>query len=230
MLDTVNRLFVKLQRYVQGIPAGAAHFYEKVVTKYLEQSYKNIAEKIGQTIKEDSRILEIGCGTGKLLIEILKKMEINAIIGLDISKAMIGISRKNLVKSYMYGFTGLILADAHKIPLRDACIDLIVSTGTLHHIRKPRVLFEECARILRENGEAWIYELSHDVPRPELVNSSKKLKRWSFLLRTSATLHGIPRKAYEAGYIGEALKKAKLNYRIEYDGVITKLIISKADF
>jgi len=227
MFDAVNRLFIRLQRHFQGIPAGPAHFYEKVATKYLEQSYKSVAEETRQVIGGNSKILEIGCGTGRLLIEILKRTGVNAVVGLDISKAMIGISRKNLVKSDMYGLASLIIADAHKIPLRNECIDLIVSTGTLHHIRKPRVLFEECARILKEKGEAWIYELSHDVPKSELAKSVEKFKRWGFLLRTSAILHGIPRKAYEAGYIKNALKEARLNYRVEYDGVVTKLVIIK---
>jgi len=64
-------------------------------------------------------------------------MEVKNIIGLDISSAMIKISRKNLVKNNMYGLADLVLADAHKIPLRNMCINLIISTGTLYHIRKP---------------------------------------------------------------------------------------------
>jgi len=89
-------------------------------------------------------IVEVGCGTGKLLLKVAEKLKPMRIIGTDISRAMIKISKRNASES------------------RDL-VDLILSTGTLHHIRQPQKFFNERIRVLRKNGEAWIYEFSHDV-------------------------------------------------------------------
>ena len=227
MLNIINRFFVKMQRYVQGIPAGSANLYEKIAARFLSPIYRNITEEVCKNINEKSNMLEIGCGTGKLLIEILKKMKVKNIIGLDISSAMIKISRKNLVKNNMYELADLVLADAHKIPLRNMCINLIISTGTLHHIRKPEKMFVECNRILKNGGEAWIYEFSHDAPKSDLVKFANILKKPKYILRILSVMHGLPRQTYEKGYIKNSLAEAEVKYRIEYIGVLTKLVLMR---
>jgi len=225
MLNIINRFFVKIQRYVQDIPAGSANLYEKIAARILSSMYKNVTKEVCETINAESNILEIGCGTGKLLIEILKKIEVKNIIGLDISNAMIKISKKNLVKNNMHGLADLVLADAHKIPLRNMSINLIISTGTLHHIRKPEKMFRECNRVLKEGGEAWIYEFSHDTPKSDLVKSANILKKSKYILRILSAMHGLPRQTYEKGYIKNSLSDAEVKYRIDYIGILTKLVL-----
>jgi len=53
------------------------------------------------------------------------------------------------------------------------------------------------------------------------------LKRPCFLLKTLAALHGLPRSTFEKGYIREALEKSGCKNSINYNGVITKLILYK---
>ncbi|MCD6358136.1 MAG: methyltransferase domain-containing protein [Thermoproteales archaeon] len=72
---------------------------------------------------------------------------------------------------------GVVVADAHKLPLRYSCSDLLPSTGTLHHIRRPADVFRECARVLEGRGEAWMYEFSHDAPRAEVGRMAREFKR-----------------------------------------------------
>ncbi len=223
MLDLINRLFVRAQRRIQGIPRVSANLYEKLGTKYLEPTYNYVLENLmGKTI---DTVLEIGCGTGKLLLKILDVMYPRAIVGLDISRAMIEIAKKNSRKIGKYPMVDLILADAHKIPIRPRSIDLIISTGTLHHIRDPETLFREVAEVLSRDGEALIYEFSHDISKEELKQSSKRLRRPSTLLKLTATLHGLPRKEYEEGYIKEALTKVGVVYDVYYEGITTLLKI-----
>ncbi len=49
------------------------------------------------------------------------------------------------------GSTNLI-ADAHNIPMRDACVDGVVSVSVLEHLHDPFKAIQETARILREGG------------------------------------------------------------------------------
>ena len=226
MLSFLNRIFVRLQRWMQGIPGGPAHLYDKIVTKYLEPSYGYVVKEIEGKASKNLTIVEVGCGAGKLLFEITNRVKPKDVLGLDISHAMARISKRNLIKNGMYPYVNLVLADAHEMPIKEGCFDLVVSTGTLHHIKKPAEFFKECSRILKKSGEAWIYEFSHDA---ECEESSKTLKRPCFLLKTLAALHGLPRSTFERGYIKEALENSRCKNMIRYNGVITKLILYKND-
>ena len=227
MLGLINRVLVKIQRKAQGIPRGAAHLYDSLATKYLEPSYNYIIQDILEENADKRVVLEIGCGTGVLLSEIAESINPIVLLGLDISPAMIKISKKNLVKNDKYSKIDLLLADAHKIPLRPRSVDLIVSTGTLHHIRDPETLFKEITIVLGNRGEAWIYEFSHDISIRELKESSKKLGRPRIFIKLAAAMHGLPRREYEKGYILEALIKAKASYKLRYNGVISILKLSR---
>ncbi|RLI24164.1 hypothetical protein DRO58_07720 [Candidatus Bathyarchaeota archaeon] len=77
----------------------------------------------------------MGCGTGKLLLKVVETLKPMNIMGIDISRTMIEISKRNISGSRSRVLIDLILADAHNMPIRSQCIDLILSTGTLHHIR-----------------------------------------------------------------------------------------------
>jgi len=223
-LDLLNRIFVRLQRLMQGIPGGPAHLYNCIVTGYLEPTYDYAVKEIKEKFSERSAIIEVGCGTGRLLSEINRKVKPKDVVGLDISHAMIGISKRNLTESGDYSKVNLIVADAHRMPIREGYFDLLVSTGTLHHIRKPEEFFRECSKILNKLGEVWIYEFSYDA---DCKDSSKRIGKPCMLLRILAALHGLPRSTFEKGYIREALNKSKSKSMINYDGVATKLILQK---
>jgi len=132
MLSLLNIIFVRLQRWVQGIPRGPAHLYDSIATKYLEPSYDYVIEEAQNRISRDQTVLEVGCGAGKLLSEIAGRIKPKNTVGLDISRAMVEISRRNLIRCGRRSDVNLIVADAHKMPLRSEYFDLIVSTGTLH--------------------------------------------------------------------------------------------------
>jgi len=224
MLGLLNRIFVCLQRWVQGIPGGPAHLYDRIATKYLEPSYNYVISEIEEVASGKLAIVEVGCGAGKLLSEIISRVKPRNILGLDISQAMTRISRRNLIRSGMYSHANLIVADAHKMPIKDCSIDLIVSTGTLHHIREPAEFFRECSRILSENGEAWIYEFSYDA---NCGDSPNTLGRPCILIKILAALHGLPRSVFKSGYIKEALEESRCKSTLAYRNVVTKLIIHK---
>jgi len=99
---------------MQGIPGGPAYLYDRIVTKYLEPSYDYVTREIEGKVSKNFTIVEVGCGAGKLLLEIVSRVKPKDALGLDISHAMARISRRNLIKSGMYSYVNLIVADAHK--------------------------------------------------------------------------------------------------------------------
>ena len=130
-------------------------------------------------------------------------------IGLDISKAMVEIATRNVLKHEVKKHVDFVVGDAHKLPFRSNSLDLIVSTGTLHHLRNVEEFFRECGRTLKEKGEAVICELSYDIKPEELREQSRKWKRPKRILRLAALMHGIPRTEYETRFVKEALERCE---------------------
>ena len=225
ILKTINYLMIRIQRRVQGIPKPGSIVYGKLASKLLRTLHLNVVDEILSRKTDCKRVLDLGCGTADLLTILASKSKEFFLVGLDISWSMLRVSLRNIEKHNFKEFIDLINADAHKLPLRDKSIDLIVSTGTLHHIRKPEEVFFECVRVLSNSGEAWIYEFSHDIALKEVSSSSKRLKRSRLLLKTIAALHGIPRREFIEGCIRKSLKKANVCYELKFNGIVTKLVI-----
>jgi len=63
-----------------------------------------------------------------------------------------------------------VVADALRLPLREATIDAVVGLDVLHHLARPRWFFTEAARVLRPGGrlalvEPWVTPLSFLIYR-----------------------------------------------------------------
>ena len=212
LLASVNSFSLAIQRKVQGIPRGPSYIYNLVAARFLKPMYASLSDYISATFR--GRVfLDVGCGTASLIISILGKVRAYA-IGLDISKAMIEIAARNILKHKVKEHVDLVVGDAHKLPFRSNSLGLIVSTGTLHHLRNVEEFFRECRRTLKEKGEAVICELSHDIKPEELKKQSVKWRRPKRILKLAALMHGIPRAEYETGFVKKALEKSVKSYEI----------------
>lgn len=91
-------------------------------------------------VNKDSKILEVGCSTGKLL-ELLKKKGYKDVIGIDISKEAVKKSKCNV-----------LLMDATKTKFKDNQFDLIIASDVLEHMKDDLCTLYEWNRILKRNG------------------------------------------------------------------------------
>ena len=225
MLGAINRLFVRLQRRVQGIPRGSAQIYEHLATRVIKRMYVYVARSACSKIGFRDVVLDVGCGVGSLSMKLREFCGPQLVVGLDISRAMLRLAKKNFDKLGFRGNLDLVQGDAHAMPLRDKCFKMVLSTGTLHHIRRPDEVFRECGRVLKEGGEAWIYEFSFDAPEEAVRRTAKAFDKPAFLVKLVAALHGLPRSTYSSGYIAEALSKSEVEYSIEFEDMLTKVLI-----
>jgi ubiquinone/menaquinone biosynthesis C-methylase UbiE len=93
--------------------------------------WKIVAQKLIKTYKltNKSSVLDVGCGKGHLLFEILKLLPGIKILGIDISKWGINHAPKQIRK-----FLKLIPAES-KYPFSDNEFDLVISLNTLHNLK-----------------------------------------------------------------------------------------------
>ena len=98
-------------------------------------------------------VLEVGCGTGELLVELARRYPGAEVVGLDPDPAALGIARQKLEGARLPA--RLDQGSAAALPYPDASFDLVVSSLMLHHLDtgdKLRML-RECRRVLTGRGQ-----------------------------------------------------------------------------
>jgi trans-aconitate 2-methyltransferase len=93
------------------------------------------------------RILDIGCGTGRLTSEIMRRAGATTVVGTDLSGAMVTEAHAR----YSGGIE-FAQADATRLPFPDETFDAVFSTATFHWIKDHDRLFVEIHRVLTPGG------------------------------------------------------------------------------
>jgi len=97
---------------------------------------------------EPATIIDVGCGTGRLLRSAKERWPTARLIGVDPSEGMIEIARQ------LNPHTEFYIAPAEAIPLADVSVDLAFSTISFHHWSNQLGGIREIARILRPGADA----------------------------------------------------------------------------
>jgi SAM-dependent methyltransferase len=92
-----------------------------------------------ERLPEARRILDLGCGTGHFTHRLTARGA--RVIGLDRSPAMLREARARA------GAAALLLADAHRLPLADRAVDLVVAVTALEFLDEPRRALAEAVRV-----------------------------------------------------------------------------------
>ena len=95
------------------------------------------------------RVLDIGCGTGRLTAEIAERLPAGRVVGVDSSVAMLETASQWL-RERSPG-THLVLADAAALPFRRV-FDAAFSGATFHWIQDHAALFRSIVMTLRPGG------------------------------------------------------------------------------
>lgn len=115
---------------------------KELVTGF-DDRFEKVVEEIRENTKAKDKILDIGCGEGKIwqLFPDLK------VTGLD-------FSQENLKKAKKY--VTPVLGNAEKLPFKDNSFDMVLATEILEHVINPDRLLTETDRVLKRGGNAII--------------------------------------------------------------------------
>jgi len=104
-------------------------------------------------LPDKGTILEVGCGSGRLLTRIgLEHPKSYNVIGVDNSPFAVDITRANIKQHNLSGTVGLW--DARALGLEDDQVDVVCSGGVLEHFRFIEVstVLKEMYRVLKPGG------------------------------------------------------------------------------
>lgn len=104
-------------------------------------------------------ILDIGCGTGQLLLDIRDRCEEVRLHGLDLCPGMVRTARQLLGAEPV-----LVVGDSGCLPFADRSMDVVVCTHSFHHYPDQAAVLREMARVLRPGGRALILDGDRDTP------------------------------------------------------------------
>jgi SAM-dependent methyltransferase len=100
-----------------------------------------------EKLDSGSLVLDIGCGPGRVL-GVLGLRRIKC-IGLDCSRVSMGMAASR------YGCPGVV-GDNLLLPFADACADVVISDGVIHHTEDPQAAFAENCRVLKHSGRMYL--------------------------------------------------------------------------
>jgi len=199
-----------------NLPRFGASLYDRMTqSRAIKAQFREIAQDLVSRVSH-GRLLDIGTGPGRLLIEIHKMNSDIELFGLDVSASMIGAARKNLM---------VIKADLRQGNIRSTSyesdfFDIITCTGSFYLWEYPVESLEEIFRILKEGQSAYLYETYKDFDRIELKKALRaNLKNEQLLLRliTPFFLKKQLKMTYKSGEVAEIIEQTRFagNYKLD---------------
>lgn len=137
--------------------------YNKESGKWMRKvakSFVTVAKKWGIT---KGKILDIGTGPGSLAIEFAKKIPGVEVIGLDLSDVVLMLAKEKVQKTDVSSRVSFERGDAENIPFEDDTFDLVISSNTLHLVKKPIKMFDEIQRVLKPKGRFFMSDFRRSL-------------------------------------------------------------------
>jgi len=219
----------------ERIPWPFSRLYDRYANRTFVRWFRQIAKQVKDR-QVSGTILDIGTGPGRLPVEIAKQVDNVEVVGIDISEDMVRIARKNVEKERLADRVKFEVRSAYNTGFEDCSIDLVVSTGLIHHLREPAKAFNEMYRILKRGGEAWMYDGRKDVTKAEFEETVRSLGMekelplplW-IIERVWPHLHiGYKTDVYTIGKIGGALDQSLFkNYDVKKEGAYIRIELKK---
>ena len=108
----------------------------------------------GQCGEDDPQsILDVGCGTGKLLSKAAARWPAAQLIGVDPAQGMVDVACQRLPGATFY------VGSAESLPLPDSSVDVALSTISYHHWAGQATGIRDIARVLKPGGRFFLADM-----------------------------------------------------------------------
>ncbi|WP_174590484.1 class I SAM-dependent methyltransferase [Methanocella conradii] len=197
----------------EAIPFPFSRLYSLVSSSRMFMDfYESVASQVLERLPA-GRILDIGTGPGRLPLMIATKNRYVHVTGIDASPDMMRIAQGLAAKRGVAN-VDFDVGRADELPVGDEEFDLVISTLSFHHWKKPDSALDEIYRVLREGGEAWIY----DIPKKVSPQAWSHLKsRYGTVASLLMRMHTLTEPFYDEKMLAELSRESRFKkFEIEY--------------
>jgi len=160
-----------------------------------KQWRRRVVQKLGELLPPEARVLDVGCGTGDLSIELFENTAAH-VTGVDFCGPMLKLAKE---KAPQLQF---IEGDALSLPFAEASFDGLTTGFALRNFADVDRGLRELLRVLKPNGYVAILEFSH--PANPVFASFVRFYNWRLLPWIGGLVSGS-RGAYE--YLPDSISK-----------------------
>jgi trans-aconitate 2-methyltransferase len=130
-------------------------------------------------LKDSERILDVGCGDGKITAQIASRVPRGSVVGVDPSGDMIGFAQSHFGPATLPNLR-FELADARSLPFQDA-FDLVVSFNALHWIPEQDAALSSIHSALISGGKAQLRLVPAGARKSleNIVEETRRTSKWS---------------------------------------------------
>lgn len=165
-------------------------------------------DKLGYGFSGAERLLDVGCGDGG--VAALLRDRVAGVVAVDVEPSPQWEDGAGLEFQ---------VADAERLPFRDAVFDLVHSKDSLHHMTEPESALAEYRRVLKPGGSALIVEANRYNPtlflQMTLVRRHQHFTRRRFRDLVTAAFPDARFGTFEAHYVPGADRLLGIQERVE---------------
>jgi SAM-dependent methyltransferase len=141
----------------------ASTYEDSVLQQFLFVPVHQTALRLGrQILPQAGAVLDVGCGTGRLLRAARPCYPAAELAGVDLAGQMVATATAVTPSGLRIRY---VQARAERLPFPDARFDLVFATMALRHWADPPVGMAEVARVLRPTGTLVLADVFRDCPR-----------------------------------------------------------------
>jgi demethylmenaquinone methyltransferase/2-methoxy-6-polyprenyl-1,4-benzoquinol methylase len=156
---------------------------------------RRVVRKLQPQLRSDAKILDVGCGTGDLSIELFEKTGAQ-VTGIDFCRPMLELAQTKAPH------LRLIEGDALRLPFSDAAFDCVTIAFALRNLASIDQALAELKRILKPGGVVAVLEFSQ--PTVPGIRQLVRFYYWRLLPWIGGLFSGL-RSAYE--YLPDSISR-----------------------
>jgi ubiquinone/menaquinone biosynthesis C-methylase UbiE len=149
----------------------SAGVYDLVTHLLFGRRYDEIARSIAAEAPDGGTLVDLGSGTGEVLMRVSALAPTLHLTGVDIDEEMVARANRKAMRSFPQDSVRrpqFVVADAAALPFPDGSVDLVVSSYAVHHLPDRHAARSEIMRVLKPGGRAIIWDIAspHGQPAP----------------------------------------------------------------
>ncbi|MCI2112125.1 MAG: class I SAM-dependent methyltransferase [Ruminococcus sp.] len=178
-----------------GRPQG---FWGKMMIKSMNKGHSELTDwaLVHLEIKRNYNALDIGCGGGKTVSKLCKRIGNGKVFGIDYSELCVEKSKKLNKNNIMCGKASILQSSVSSLPFEDNKFDVITAVETYYFWPDKLNDLKEVYRVLKSGGKLLLVF--------EMVKSEEELHKWDKVEKSlgieAVSKDGIADILLHAGY------------------------------